>query len=154
MAKMMDINEIKKILPHRYPFLLVDRVLDYIPAADGESMVGSQIKCIKNVTVNEPFFQGHFPHRPIMPGVLQIEAMAQTAALICSYSEVNSKEILIAGVNEARFRKQVIPGDVLVFESEIIKFRRKIAIIKCKAFVDGQLASEATIMAALETNGA
>ena len=125
----LDINQIRKHLPHRYPFLLLDRVLDYTPDVS--------LKALKNVTVNEPFFQGHFPNRPVMPGVLIIEAMAQASAVLASVSldaEAQDNRIyLFAGIDKVRFKKQVEPGDQMIFE---VKFQRRIRRIwKCSVAV-------------------
>lgn len=141
-----DINAIKKMLPHRYPFLLVDKIIDLEP---GKSIVG-----VKNVTANEPFFQGHFPQRPVMPGVLIIEAMAQTAGiLILSLSEnAEGKLAYFTTIDKAKFRKQVGPGDQLFFVMEILDKRRNIFKLKGKAYknkIDGELAAEAEIMVAI-----
>lgn len=135
---MMDINEIKKILPHRYPFLLVDRIEEMEP---GTKAVG-----YKNVTVNEPFFQGHFPEYPVMPGVLLIEALAQVGAVaILSLEENKGKLAFFGGIKNAKFRKQVVPGDVVRLETEIIKCKGPMGIGKAVATVDGKLAAEAEI---------
>lgn len=138
--------DILKLLPHRFPFLLVDRVDElHVPA--GGSRVGRRIKAVKNVTINEPFFPGHFPHRPVMPGVLQIEAMAQCAALAVTEMGGAKLDVAIAGINEARFRRPVVPGDTLILEAEVIKDRSGILIVKCTASVNGQVACEAEIIA-------
>ncbi|MCD5406609.1 MAG: 3-hydroxyacyl-ACP dehydratase FabZ [Desulfotomaculum sp.] len=139
---MLDINQIKKILPHRYPFLLVDKITEL---EAGKRAVG-----IKNVTANEPFFQGHFPDYPVMPGVLVIEAMAQVGAVaLLSMSEYKGKIALFAGIDGVRFRRQVIPGDQLLLEVELTKLRGKIGKSKAKAQVDGQLVAEAELMFAI-----
>ena len=141
---MMEIKEIMNLLPHAYPFLLVDRIVELEP---GKRIVG-----IKNVTYNEPFFQGHFPHRPIMPGVLIVEAMAQTAGLLAfkSLPEENQKKpVYFLGIDHVRFRKPVIPGDQLRLELEITKHRQSIWRFKGKAFVEGKLAAEADLLAML-----
>ena len=141
---MIEIKEIMKILPHAYPFLLVDRIV--------EIELGKRIVGIKNVTFNEPFFQGHFPHRPIMPGVLIIEAMAQTAGLLAfkSLPEENQKKpVYFLGIDHVRFRKPVIPGDQLRLELEITRHRQSIWGFKGKAFVEGKLAAEADLLAML-----
>lgn len=139
---MLDINEIQKILPHRYPFLLVDRIL--------ESDCENKIVGIKNVTANEAFFQGHFPGHPVMPGVLILEAMAQVGAVwILGKPEYKGKIALFAGVDNVRFRRQVIPGDQLRIEVEVIKLRSKIGKAAAKAFVEGELAAEAEMMFAI-----
>jgi 3-hydroxyacyl-[acyl-carrier-protein] dehydratase len=138
--------DILKLLPHRFPFLLVDRV-DALHIPPGTSRVGRKIRAVKNVTINEPFFPGHFPHRPVMPGVLQIEAMAQCAALAVTEPGAAKLDVAIAGVNDARFRRPVSPGDTLVLEAEILKDRSGILVIKCTAKIDGQIACEAELIA-------
>jgi UDP-3-O-[3-hydroxymyristoyl] N-acetylglucosamine deacetylase/3-hydroxyacyl-[acyl-carrier-protein] dehydratase len=140
---MLDILEIQKILPHRYPFLLVDRVLELVP---NKRVVG-----IKNVTANEPFFQGHFPGHPIMPGVLVIEAMAQVGgmALLMDGNGSSEKILYLAGIDNARFRKPITPGDQIRFEVDVLHNRGKIAKVVGKALVDGQLAVEAEITCAI-----
>lgn len=140
------IADILKILPHRAPFLLVDRVDElYVPAE--RSKVGRRIRAVKNVTYNEPFFPGHFPHRPVMPGVLQIEALAQVAAIACAEPGGPPMDVAIAGINEARFRRPVVPGDTLEMTAEVTKDRGGILIIKCEAEVRGQTVCEAEIIA-------
>jgi 3-hydroxyacyl-[acyl-carrier-protein] dehydratase len=139
---MMDINKIMEVLPHRSPFLLVDRIVE---VEAGKRSVG-----IKNVTINEPFFQGHFPGYPVMPGVLIIEAMAQVGAVaLLSMPEYQGKLALFAGIDGARFRRQVVPGDQLTFEVEVLKLRGKIGKSKAKASVDGQIVAEAELMFAI-----
>jgi 3-hydroxyacyl-[acyl-carrier-protein] dehydratase len=141
---MKDIKEIMDLLPHRYPFLLVDRIL--------EMEAGKRIVGIKNVTINEPFFQGHFPGSPIMPGVLIIEAMAQTWGILVFSSEpamAGSKNILFLGIDNARFRKPVYPGDQLRFELQAINLKRSIWKFKGEAFVNGELVAEAELMATI-----
>lgn len=144
---MLDILEIQKILPHRYPFLLVDRILEMEP---NKRVVG-----IKNVTANEPFFQGHFPGHPIMPGVLVIEAMAQVGGicLLGKGNETEGKILYLAGVDNARFRKPIGPGDQIRFEVDVLFNRGKIAKVSGKALVDGQMAVEAEITCALVERG-
>lgn len=139
---MLDINEIMKILPHRYPFLLVDKII--------EMDIGKTIVGVKNVSINEPFFQGHFPGHPVMPGVLIVEAMAQVAcilAIMSSDESVRSKVTYFAGINNVRFRKPVMPGDQLRFEIEATGCKRGIWIFTAKAFVDGKLVTEAELKA-------
>jgi 3-hydroxyacyl-[acyl-carrier-protein] dehydratase len=141
---MVDIREILSILPHAYPFLLVDRVVELEP---GKRIVG-----IKNVTYNEPFFPGHFPGRPIMPGVLIIEAMAQTAGVLAFKSlppEDQKRPVYFLGIDNVRFRKPVIPGDQLRLELEIAKHRHAIWGFKGRALVDGKLVTEAELLAML-----
>lgn len=135
---LLDINDIQKIIPHRYPFLLVDWVEEMEP---GVRAVG-----YKNVTMNEPFFQGHFPQQPVMPGVLIIEALAQVGAIaVLSLPENKGKLAFFGGIKNAKFRKQVIPGDRLRLETEIIKCKGPMGIGKAVATVDGKLAAEAEI---------
>ena len=135
---MIEIKEIMNILPHAYPFLLVDRIIEVEP---GKRIIG-----MKNVTYNEPFFPGHFPGRPIMPGVLIIEAMAQTAGVLVFSSipeEEHKKPVYFLGIDNARFRKPVIPGDQLRLELEITKHRQSFWGFRGKAFVDEKLVAEA-----------
>jgi 3-hydroxyacyl-[acyl-carrier-protein] dehydratase len=141
---MIEINEIMKILPHAYPFLLVDRIVEMDP---GKRIVG-----IKNVTYNEPFFPGHFPGRPIMPGVLIVEALAQTAGVLVFKSlpeEKYGQAVFFLGIDNVRFRKPVTPGDQLRLEVEITKHRQAIWGFKGKASVDGKLVAEAELLAML-----
>lgn len=139
---MLDINEIKEIIPHRYPFLLVDRITEL---EEGKRVVG-----IKNVTVNEPFFQGHFPQYPVMPGVLILEAMAQVGAVaILKLPQFAGKIGFYAGIDNARFRRQVVPGDQLRIEVEIVKLKGSIAKSAAKAYVGDELACEAELMCAI-----
>ena len=139
---MIDINEIMKVLPHRYPFLLVDRVLE---------MEENRIRAIKNVTFNEPFFVGHFPDRPVMPGVLIVEALAQVGAvLVLQKPEFAGKLVLFAGIDKLRFRRQVVPGDVLRLELEVISFHGPVGKAKALATVDGVKACEGEITFAVQ----
>ncbi len=138
----MDIVEIQKILPHRYPFLLVDRILE---VEEGKRALG-----LKNVTVNEPFFQGHFPGYPVMPGVLLVEAMAQVGAVaILSKPEYQGKLALFAGIDKLRFRKQVFPGDQLLIEVEMLKIKANIGKATGKVTIDGKLVCAGEIMFAI-----
>ncbi len=138
----MDINRILAVLPHRYPFLLIDRVLEF---KQDESLLA-----IKNVTYNEPFFGGHFPIKPVMPGVLIIEAMAQATALLSMESHPESitetSIYLFVGIDKARFKRQVEPGDRLLIEACQLKMKRGIGVFSCSAKVDGELAATAEIM--------
>ena len=140
METVMDVNEILEILPHRYPFMLVDR----ITALDVEEM---SIVGYKNLTFNEPFFQGHFPGEPIMPGVKQLEAMAQVAGILLN--KVNDKEGAIAyfmAIDKAKFRRKVVPGDCLRMEIKVTRMRSRMAIVEGKAYVGDELASQAELM--------
>lgn len=142
METLYDIRKIMELLPHRYPFILVDRIVEMVP---DERVVG-----LKNVTINEPFFQGHFPGAPIMPGVLIIEAMAQVGAILvnASRSEEKRKELIyFMGIDKARFRKPVVPGDQLIFEIIPVKRRANVFKMSGKATVDGTLVAEAEVMA-------
>lgn len=134
----LDCDEITKLIPHRYPFLLVDKCHSYV---EGQSIVG-----IKNVSFNEPFFQGHFPNRPIMPGVLIIEAMAQASAVLMSKTldvDISKAGIMFMSVDNAKFRRPVRPGDVLTMNIEVVLARRAIYKFKGQSLVDGELACEA-----------
>ena len=139
----MDIQRILRLLPHRYPFLLVDRVVECVP--------GSHIKAYKNVTFNEPFFQGHFPDAPIMPGVLILEALAQTGGLLAAagMGDLDDKLFLFTGLDAVKFRRQVVPGDRLDLECSNLRLKLKLCKMEARAFVDGKLAAEAQITAAI-----
>ena len=140
---MVDINEILSLMPHRYPFLLVDRVIEFEET--------KRIVAIKNVTINEPFFQGHFPGRPIMPGVLILEAMAQAGGVLAFKSFPGMKgSVFFTGIDGARFRKPVIPGDQLRFVVDVVKHRREIWVFEAKAYVGDDVVAEARIMAMLK----
>lgn len=147
--KEMGITEIKKIIPHRYPFLLIDKILE-IKHEPVIRAVG-----IKNVTCNEPFFQGHFPDYPIMPGVLVVEALAQTACIAGMTIDENKDKIpLFTGIEDMKFRRQVLPGDTLMLEAEFIVFRRGMGKAKVRASVQGQTAAEGIIkFAMMDSNG-
>jgi 3-hydroxyacyl-[acyl-carrier-protein] dehydratase len=138
---MLDVNQIMKILPHRNPFLMVDRIL--------EIEIGTRIVGLKNVTINEPFFPGHFPGHPVMPGVLIIEAMAQVAAILAYQSDdsVRDKVTYFTGIDNAKFRKPVMPGDQLRFEIELAACKRGIWFFTAKALVDGKVVTEAELKA-------
>lgn len=139
----MDIQRILRLLPHRYPFLLVDRVV--------ECVAGSHIRAYKNVTFNEPFFQGHFPGAPIMPGVLILEALAQTGGLLAvsGMDSLDDKLFLFTGLDGVKFRRQVVPGDRLDLECSNLRMKLKLCKMDARAFVDGKLAAEAQITAAI-----
>jgi 3-hydroxyacyl-[acyl-carrier-protein] dehydratase len=142
-----DINRIIGILPHRYPFLLVDRVTEHVQ--------NKVIRGYKNVTINEPFFQGHFPGDPIMPGVLQLEALAQLGAILMLQTEkAKGKLMVFAGMDNVRFRRMVIPGDRLDMECVLMKMRFPIGKSACKAYVNGELAVEAELMFSIVDRGA
>ena len=134
-----DIEAIRKILPHRYPFLMIDRVL--------EVREGEYCKAVKNVTINEPIFQGHFPELAVFPGVLQLEAMAQTSAFIIDSVMLEDHGLMVfyAGVNNAKFRKQVVPGDQLVIESTLANRKKNFWVFNAKALVDGKVVSQAEV---------
>ena len=142
----IDINEIKKYIPHRYPFLLVDRIV--------ELEVGKRVVGLKNVTVNEPFFPGHFPHSPVMPGVLIIEALAQAAAVLAFKTEGTVPDensmVYFASVDNVRFKRPVVPGDQLILEAEIVRTIRNIWKFKAIARVEGEVATEAEFMCAIK----
>ena len=134
---MMNIQEIFRLLPHRYPFLLVDRILE----VDAEHVLG-----LKNVTINEPFFVGHFPEEPVMPGVLLLEAMGQVAAmLVVNLPEASGMVSYLTGVNNARFRRPVKPGDQLITEARLLMFRSRVGKVHVTGRVDGEVAAEAEL---------
>ncbi len=138
----IDILEILRLLPHRYPFVMVDRITSVTPSV--------KVTGLKNVTINEPFFQGHFPERPVMPGVLILEGMAQAGGVLAFYSVpemIGNKLLYFAGIDKARFRRPVVPGDQLIFKMELIKYKRGIMVMSGKAYVDETLAAEAQLMA-------
>lgn len=143
----MDILEILDYLPHRYPFLLVDRVLELVP--------GERVLALKNVTMNEPFFPGHFPHHPVMPGVLIVEAMAQAAALLSFKSHGvkpdENQVVYFAGIDNTRFKRPVVPGDQLLLEAIITHAKRGIYKYKAVARVGDQVAAEGELMCAIRS---
>jgi 3-hydroxyacyl-[acyl-carrier-protein] dehydratase len=138
-ATTLDINEILRLLPHRYPFLLIDRVIDLTPR--------ERIVAIKNVTINEPFFQGHFPNLPIMPGVLVVEAIAQAggALLLTEVEDRDQKLMVFTGIERARFRRPIIPGDQVRIEVEVKSWRMNAVRMEGKAFVGDKRVAEATV---------
>ncbi len=140
---LIPVETIQGLLPHRYPFALVDRIIEYVP---GKMAVG-----IKNVTVNEPHFQGHFPDRPIMPGVLIIEALAQVGGVIVTQiPDVPAGLFVFAGIDKVRFRRPVVPGDQLILKAELLSIKRKrFGKVNAEAFVDGQLAASGELMFSL-----
>ncbi|MDH5611798.1 MAG: 3-hydroxyacyl-ACP dehydratase FabZ [Gammaproteobacteria bacterium] len=145
----MYIDEIRRFLPHRYPFLLIDRVIDCVP--------GETLTAIKNVSVNEPFFTGHFPETPIMPGVLIIEALAQATGLLGfrTMSEEPSSDLLymLVGVDDVRFKRQVVPGDQLTLKAKVERQSKVIWKFSCEASVDGQIVTTANLLCAAKEKG-
>jgi beta-hydroxyacyl-ACP dehydratase FabZ len=140
--KVMDIQEIMKLIPHRYPFILIDRILEILPR--------EKVVALKNVTINEPFFQGHFPENPIMPGVLIIEAMAQAGAVLAAKSldkDFRDSLIFFMGIDKVKFRKPVTPGDQLIFEMTFLKRRAKVFKMAGIAYVENKMVAEAELMA-------
>ena len=139
---MLSNIDVQKLLPHRYPFLLVDKVIEVEP--------GKKTVAIKNVTANEPFFQGHFPGNPIMPGVLIVEALAQAAGIAVAIQEESKNKLgVFAGIESMKFKKQVVPGDTLTLEAEILANKMGVVKAKVKASVDGQMAAEGEIKFAM-----
>lgn len=142
----LDIERILKVLPHRYPFLLVDRVLGFEK--------GASLTALKNVTYNEPFFAGHFPELRVMPGVLVVEALAQAGGLLLHFSteeDKGKKLYFLSKVDNAKFRKPVIPGDQLILKVDLIKAKRKFCSVHARAFVDDEIVTECDIMAYIDT---
>jgi beta-hydroxyacyl-ACP dehydratase FabZ len=139
---MIDINEILSVLPHRYPFVMIDRVLE---------IDGSKIRALKNVSYDEPFFNGHFPGSPVMPGVLLVEGMAQAGGylMLRDVEDREGKLIYFSGIDACRFRRPVVPGDQVIFEIEILRRRRTFAKLHGKALVDGEVACEANLTSAM-----
>ncbi len=142
---MMNILEIQKILPHRFPFLLIDRITELEPKSKA---VG-----LKNVTINEPFFQGHFPDYPIMPGVLVIEAMAQVSGILAFQSGAEGNSVYFMSIEKAKFRKPVVPGDQLIFEVNVVQQRNNVWKFSGQAFVDKKLVAEAEFTAMVTETG-
>lgn len=145
MTESLNIQQIQEYLPHRYPFLLIDKVISY--------EAGAKLLGLKNVTFNEPFFQGHFPHLAIFPGVLILEALAQATALLTAHSDAaygKGATYFLAGIDNARFKRPVVPGDSLILEVNYLKHKRNIWSFDCRAEVDGELAAAAQIMCAAQ----
>jgi 3-hydroxyacyl-[acyl-carrier-protein] dehydratase len=145
----MDIEAILRKLPHRYPFILVDRVLELVP--------GERVVALKNVTINEPYFAGHFPGHPVMPGVLIIETLAQACAIL-ALETLGAKEgdgtlFYFAGIDAARFKKLVVPGDQLRLEAELVRSKRGVGKFTARALVDGQVVCETEMMCAVRKSG-
>lgn len=138
-----NINEILEILPQRYPFVMIDRITNFVS--------GEKCTAIKNVAANEPYFQGHFPGRPIMPGVLILESMAQAGAFLVLYDLENplKKGMFLSAVEKSKFRKTIVPGDQVVLEMKLLKFRLGTVKLRGEAYVDGKLVAEATLLATL-----
>ena len=147
METVLDSEGIKKLLPHRYPFLLVDRIIELAPL---ERIVG-----IKQVSINEPFFQGHFPGAPVMPGVLVVEALAQVGAVLAlrEIDDRDQKLVLFSGIKEARFRRPVTPGDTLILEVTAMRIGSRVQRMRGEARVDGQLVADAEIMSVIADRG-
>jgi beta-hydroxyacyl-ACP dehydratase FabZ len=145
MDKMYDIQKIMNLLPHRYPFIMIDRVIELVP--------NEKVLALKNVTINEPFFQGHFPKNPVMPGVLIIEAMGQAGAILAAESLPKEKQgslIYFMGMDKVKFRKPVIPGDQIIFELRFLRRRAKVFKMSGIAFVEKKRVAEAELMATFE----
>jgi len=147
METVLDSQAIQELLPHRYPFLLVDRIIELVPK---ERIVG-----IKQVSINEPYFQGHFPSAPVMPGVLVIEALAQVGAVLAlrEIADRDSKLVLFTGIREARFRRPVVPGDTLTLEVTALRIGSRVQRMRGEAKVDGQLVADAEIMSIIADRG-
>ena len=147
METVLDSQAIQQLLPHRYPFLLVDRIIELVPK---QRIVG-----IKQVSINEPYFQGHFPSAPVMPGVLVIEALAQVGAVLAlrEIEDRDSKLVLFTGIREARFRKPVVPGDTLTLEVTALRIGSRVQRMRGEAKVDGQLVADAEIMSIIADRG-
>jgi beta-hydroxyacyl-ACP dehydratase FabZ len=147
METVLDSQAIQELLPHRYPFLLVDRIIELVPK---ERIVG-----IKQVSINEPYFQGHFPNAPVMPGVLVIEALAQVGAVLAlrEIADRDSKLVLFTGIREARFRRPVVPGDTLTLEVTALRIGSRVQRMRGEAKVDGQLVADAEIMSIIADRG-
>jgi len=144
MNKVLYIEDIKKIIPHRYPFLLVDRIIDFEE--------DKWVKAVKNITVNEPFFQGHFPGKPVMPGVMVIEAMAQAGAVLLLQKREDNGLLMFTSIEKAKFRRPAVPGDVIELYVEVKNLRKSYCKLSGKAYIDGKLAAEAIFSSAMVAN--
>lgn len=148
LAKKMDIEIVKKILPHRYPFLLIDKVVSRIDGPEyPKKRKGGKIVALKNVSINEPFFGGHFPHKSIMPGVLLIEAMAQACALLAYKYNDPPQDVIIISINNAKFRKPVYPGDTLIIMAENLRDKGSLLEFDCKVLVEDKVVAESILFA-------
>lgn len=147
MDTVLNTSEILQRLPHRFPFMLVDRVISKTDGPNKDNRTGAKVVALKNVTFNEPFFPGHFPGMPVMPGVLQIEAMAQASILALLKDGDAERVFFIASISEAKFRKPVVPGDTMIMTAEIVKDRGSIIMIKAFSEVNGEVVSEVQLMA-------
>lgn len=145
-SNVLYIEDILAVLPHRYPFVLIDRVLSR-SGLDSSSRLGQKVVALKNITYNEPYFTGHFPHKPVMPGVLILEAMAQAGAMACHRADDPDMDVAIGRIGEARIRRPVVPGDQLIIEAEVKKDRGEMVVISAKASVDQDLVTEVEILA-------
>ena len=143
-VRVLKINEIMQIIPHRYPFLMVDRIIE---VEYGVRAVG-----IKNVTINEPFFQGHYPNHPVMPGVLIVEAMAQVSGFMLLDGTSENKLPYFTGIDNVKFRQPVVPGDQLRLEATMLKTRKNVAKVECKALVDGEVVTEGELKLMIVNN--
>jgi 3-hydroxyacyl-[acyl-carrier-protein] dehydratase len=149
MESVMGVQEVMEFMPHRFPFLFIDKVLEVHEGPNPPSRLGRKAVAIKNVSINEQFFQGHFPGRPVMPGVLLVEAMAQAGCVAFHRKSDPDISVAIASIREARFRRPVVPGDILRLSAEVVKDRGQMIVIQCQTHVDGQLVAEAEILASI-----
>jgi beta-hydroxyacyl-ACP dehydratase FabZ len=142
------IEKILEILPHRYPFVLIDRVLELTPPVAGDR-TGRKAKVLKNISFNESYFAGHFPHRPVMPGVLIIEAMAQAGAIVCWRPNEAKMDVAIGRMSEVRIRRPVVPGDQLMIHAEVTKDRGQMIVLNLKCYVENELVTETELLASV-----